>query len=543
MTIGDITKARRVFYNDDGDSCLLSYRGPLRPEMVTDSVDVLIGTAVTTLALCVSYSDLVTYPSEIVSMYGWRDTPSNHTSPVYRHTNEFFREVRERDWDIPKMVMERAAEKGLEFIPSMRMNDGHFAQKVHPTEHPLTGKFWMEHQDLTINPRARWPADYREYLLDYRHEAVREFRLASAFEIIGRYAADGFEMDWTRHYCYFRVGEERPELITEMVRKVRKRLDERGAKEKRRLLLVVRVPASVAESLKLGLDVHTWIKEVLVDVVVPSSPSRYISLDMPIGEWVEVAAGTPVEIHASPDSAAPRGNGQATVEMYRAAASNYYAMGAHGFYIFNLFCRGYPLGDDAYIIMRDVADPEALSRRDKLFLATLDNWRPDTDTLPVPLTAPERPARIGLMVGDDLACARAQSTLRRVTLRLRVDRFAPEDRVEVCLNGRQLDMAAAQVFVPNGADMIAWNASTASWTWERQTLKGPWAWIEVDLTDALPRRGDNLVTVRPLAIPVPGREFDLTLTDVDLQVDYDFCGASHPQLAGQAFGGKGAQGR
>jgi hypothetical protein len=57
-----MTRKRRLFYNDDGDTGLLSYRGSLRAEMVTDAVDVLLGTPVTTLVLCVSYSDLVTYP-------------------------------------------------------------------------------------------------------------------------------------------------------------------------------------------------------------------------------------------------------------------------------------------------------------------------------------------------------------------------------------------------------------------------------------------------------------------------------------------------
>jgi len=513
---------KRLFYNDDGDTCLLSHRGPLRREMVTDTVNVLAGTPVTTLVLCVSYSDLVTYPSEVASMYGWRDTPSNHTSPVYRRANDLFRQVREQGWDIPKMVMERAAEKGMEFIPSMRMNDGHFAQKVPPTEHPLTGQFWMEHQDLIINPDAEWPSDYREYLLDFRHEAVRAFRLANAFEIIDRYAADGFEMDWTRHPMFFRTGQERPEVITEMVRRVRERLDERGTKEGRRLLLIVRVAASIEDNLRLGLDVPTWIREGLVDVVAPSSPSRYISFDMPIREWVDLVAGTPVEVHASPDSAAPRGDGQATVEMYRAAASNGYAMGAHGFYLFNLFCRGYPLADDAYVIIRDVADPDALWFRDKLFMATLDNWRSDTDTLPVPLTDPERPARVGLMVGDDLAQTLIASTLERAVLKVRVDRIAREDRLEICLNGKPLDVR--HVYIPDMRDMIAWYANTASWTYERNTLNGPWAWIEADLRNELPRRGDNLITVRPLARPAPDREFDLILTDVDLEISYDFCG-------------------
>ena len=73
------------------------------------------------------------------------------------------------------------------------------------------------------------------------------------------------------------------------------------------------------------------------------------------------------------------------------------------------------------------------------------------------------------------------------------------------------------------------NASTASWTWERQTLQSPWAWVEFDLTQDLPRQGDNRVTVRSLAPPAEDQAFELTLTDVDLQVQYAFCGQELPR--------------
>jgi len=521
-----VNKPRRVFYNDDGDGVLLSYKGTLRPEMATDSVDVLLGTPITTLVLCVSCSDTVTFPSEIVSMYAWRDTPSRRSSASFWHTYQFFNQVREQGWDIPKMILERAEEKGLEFIPSMRMNDAHYGIGVHPTENPNTGEFWMEHQDLIIEPEGSWPEYYqrRGHLLDFRHEAVRDFRLASAIEIIDRYGKYGFEMDWTRHPVFFLKGKEQPELITDMVRKVRARLDERGREQGRRLPLIMRVRAGIEESLQTGLDARTWIAEGLADYIVPSSQSRYIAFDMPMCEWMELAAGTPVEIHVSPDSASPRGDGNATLEMYRAAASNYFAMGVDGFYLFNLFCRGYPLEDDAYLIMRDVADPDTLSRRDKLFMASLDNWRPDTDTLPVSLSDPNRAARIGLMVGDDLALARRSGTLRGATLRVRVDRILPEDRLEITLNDTKLDLKEAVVDMPDKPALKRWKLQTGHWTYEAKTLNGPWAWIEFELKDVLPRKGDNLVTVRSLVAPAADREIELTLTDVDLAVSYNFCG-------------------
>ena len=36
-----------------------------------------------------------------------------------------------------------------------------------------------------------------------------------------------------------------------------------------------------------------------------------VSIDMPINEWMDLVKGTSVEVHPAPDSACPRGNGQA----------------------------------------------------------------------------------------------------------------------------------------------------------------------------------------------------------------------------------------
>ena len=186
---------QRLFYNDDGDTCLSEYRGAFTPAMVTDAVDVLLGTPVTTLVYCVSPADLVNFPSAVTEMPGWRRTASHQTGH-YRRQYALYQHVREQGWDIPGMVMERAAAAGLEFIPSVRMNDAHFGQKAHPREHPWTSPFWLEHQDLAMGP-AEFLFWGNEHLHDFRHEEVRAQRLALIAEVIERYGDLGLELDWT----------------------------------------------------------------------------------------------------------------------------------------------------------------------------------------------------------------------------------------------------------------------------------------------------------------------------------------------------------
>jgi len=307
-----VTRApeRRLLYNDDGDTCLSEYRGAFTPAMVTDAVDVLLGTPVTTLVYCVSPSDLVNYPSAVTEMPGWRRTPS-HEAGHYRRQYALYQHVRERGWDIPGMVMERAA------------------------------------------------------------------------------------------------------------------------------------------------------------------------------------------------------------------AANYHAMGADGFYVFNLFCQGYPLQGDQYLILRDVSHPRALARRDKLFMASPDSslWRRDSDVLPVSLPDADTTARIGLWVGDDLEAHRRDGSLGAAVLRVRVNDLEPDEQLAIGLNGEDLDLVDAQR--PGRRQTVARGMHVASWTYEGRELgPNPGIWLECELGANLPRRGDNIVTIRRRQ----GGCAPVRVVQVELPVRYEYCG-------------------
>jgi hypothetical protein len=95
--------------------------------------------------------------------------------------------LREQGIDILGTVMRRAKQQGLEFVPSLRMNDGHFGNNIHPAENPLTGEFWMKHPDMVIGPIDPNIAGYQgfcQYLLNFEHEAVRDYRIGQIYELI-----------------------------------------------------------------------------------------------------------------------------------------------------------------------------------------------------------------------------------------------------------------------------------------------------------------------------------------------------------------------
>ena len=108
---------------------------------------------------------------------------------------------------------------------------------------------------------------------DYAIPGVREAMLTFVKEVLDGYEVDGVEYDYMRWCHMFKPGEGKnnAHLLTDFTRKTRKLLDE-AAKRRgiERLELGVRVPQNIKECDYLGFDLATWIKEGLVDYVVPS---------------------------------------------------------------------------------------------------------------------------------------------------------------------------------------------------------------------------------------------------------------------------------
>ncbi len=485
----------RFFYNDDGDRLIFLLKGPFHQRQLHDPVDVLVGTGVTTLVFCANMgSDIAYYPSKVASAPNWRQVENHRRNARYTYFNRLYEVgggLRKQKIDALGTVMRRAKAQGLEFVPSLRMNDGHFAQKVHPNEHPLTGEFWMKNQDLIICPGKAWSreASYKDFVLDFQHEKVRAYRLAQIFELIDGYAADGFEMDFTRHYCFFRPGHQRPELITDMVRKTRARLHKKEQAAGKALFLIVRVPHTLAVCRELGLDVVRWMQEGLVDYVVASSPSRYFQFDIPLEEFIRAAKGTTCRVVASPDS------WKATPAMYRAAMANYFGMGQKDTYLFNFFTARaeqrdyYPFRDEDYALLRDLKSPVTLWGRPKHFMS--DGWFPGRS---VSVKEPGRTYEVGIYIGDDLAACRDARILKAACLRVHLRGRKTGDPVKIALSGTPLPIEGA---------------------------KDEGGVIGFDLTGRLPKAGHNTVSVTVERLPTGSQ---LTVTLAELLTDYDLRG-------------------
>ncbi len=377
--------------------------------------------------------------------------PSSDVLPTTRwgFSAEWQEKLKAADVDLMRVIMDRCRERGIAFLACLRMNDRH--------GHAVKAEFWKEHPQWRLE-------DYRGGL-DYKHEGVRAKLLAFIEELLGRYDVDGIEFDYMR-WCHVFSREEaegNAPLLTDMTAKVRKLLDDaarrRGAKH---LRFGVRVPPTLEECRGLGFDVAAWVKQGLVDYIVPSD-FFHTDIDTRVEDFVTLTEGTDCEVYPAIHPLIGRGNQRNLMKLinYRAAAQNFYARGAHGIspynYMYTWDKRRSPGYEGSGVRwpaalgwLRELADPARVAARDRhyLFHTMWDQGAPtgyDKDRR-INLTQAEPAGGQSFRVCEDLT----DPDLRAVVQFKAVGLDASETLL-IELNGRKVeDMQVTRVADPDG---------------------------------------------------------------------------------------------
>jgi hypothetical protein len=259
--------------------------------------------------------------------------------------------------DYPARMIERCRHDGISPWITLRMNDCHFNNI---SDHPFHGSFWKNNPQYA---RKNCPG-YFATCLDYAHPAVRDFYKALVAEVLDRYDMDGLELDFMRECYLFSAGKEAEGMpvLTAWLGDVRKLVDAAAAKRGHSVRLGVRVPSRPEVASGWGLDVATWVKKGLIDVLVATPRWATLELDMPLEQWRKLldAEGDSPMIAAScrNNRDSPRGTSKVTLAggleilyrpfpggpattvspaLARGAAVNVLAGGADAVYLFNYF--------------------------------------------------------------------------------------------------------------------------------------------------------------------------------------------------------------
>lgn len=265
-------------------------------------------------------------------------------------------------------------EKGIEMWHSMRMDDVHHTPLK--LEHrPQHCDMWLDRKDLIRAwYRHTWRGEWVDNALDYGQPEVYDYHLRMAREYLLDYESDGIELDWLRCAPIFKPGfdEMNTPLLTRFMRDVRKAADEAEAKWGHRIRIAARVPAHVTDAMGMGMDVPTWAREGLIDVLIPSPRDCATEQDTNVALW-RILAPAPVILAPCIDCIMSSNPGWSLE--YSAAtdcgfASNFYQQGADTIYFYNHFPNQAPSHPDLQSVFGFIGDRKLTAAKPRRHVVT-----------------------------------------------------------------------------------------------------------------------------------------------------------------------------
>ena len=241
------------------------------------------------------------------------------------------------------LMMQGFREVGINPWLSFRMNDFHERRPEIKTS-ACFSNFYHEHPEYYLcHLPPRFAATFRDRAYNYAIEAVREHFLGLIEESLERYDCYGIELDFQREACLFPYGMEYDgvEIMNVFMRKVKELLQKFEVKYGHELKCAVRVPSEIQTCFDFGMDVVQWVREGLVNVVIPTSRWATTDFDIPVKLWANLikpfgailAPGVEYRIMPCDDSEMVTHN----IETFAAFAANAYAQGADRIYYYNFF--------------------------------------------------------------------------------------------------------------------------------------------------------------------------------------------------------------
>lgn len=312
------------------------------------------------------------YPAKVGTL--WGQGAEDFPSPGYRRVAECMREMSEKGIDSLQVALDHAHEIGMEFFASIRFLFG-----MCPPAEVFEDPFFRDHPEF----RCR---DYDGTEISHPSFAFPEVRryVLSLLEDVARYDIDGVNLIFPRGMPYvlyekplieeFRrqmgidpttLGEKDPRwqwyervamptfwfgdrpamekiaerrvtrldelshpvqdwlrwrahALTEFMRGLHGLLKQMGKGQK----VSAVVFANEADNLFYGLDVESWVKERLVDIIIPYPWPEYFELDMDFFRRITKGSGCEIYPNMMPRRMEPR--------EYLRKALSYYEQGAEG---------------------------------------------------------------------------------------------------------------------------------------------------------------------------------------------------------------------
>jgi len=465
MTIADmramrqelVNRPRRIIFNNDGCDVLYEMTAGTKEAFLAARSTALPDTHVDTVfytPTCSGFGQF-TYATDIGDRFTCTERPDD-TNKIGDFSNNRFGELLAQGLDPVAMETEFCHEHGIECFCSFRMNDIHdgwAAWYSHRLFNPLKRKHrnWLVGDGIpgvpgNSNSHGSWTA------MDFSHPEVRDLATAFVDEVCTMFDLDGVELDFCRHYVYFKsqawgqdVSPEETAMMTDMLRKIRGVVEEHSVRRGRPILLAVRVPDSDGYRRAMGVDLEAWLEADYVDLVAVSDYWR-------MSPWqanVELVQRYGKNVFACLSESRERDKAACSlrnsIESYRARVMQAIKAGVDGIYLFN----AQDVSNET--LYNELGDIDLLRALPKVYVTTArgvgnaDFWMRDgvKRFLERQLVCPSRPQSISagqtielpLLIGDEAEGENAPSFV--LSLRFREGGNAG---LTVSCNGDQLSV-------------------------------------------------------------------------------------------------------
>ncbi|MEI6871736.1 MAG: family 10 glycosylhydrolase [Verrucomicrobiota bacterium] len=241
---------------------------------------------------------------------------------------------REQGLDYFEELIKRGHTRGKEIWWGLRMNE---VERGHLAVYDIKTFAEMKERNPVKAAHPEWllRSWWWQGFWNYAVKEVRDYRLSIVREVAEQYDFDGVQLDFLRTTPHLPPGKqwENREHLTCFMRDVRTSLQSQAAKRGRPFLLAARVPDSIEGCHTDGLDIETWAREGLVDVLVLGT--RTIRVD--VASFRKAMAGAPVKLMPSFDCfhATDGYHGDQSLDLVRGVFGNYLHQDADGVGAFN----------------------------------------------------------------------------------------------------------------------------------------------------------------------------------------------------------------
>ena len=267
---------------------------------------------------------------------------------------------REQGLDYFDELIKQGHKRGKEIWWGLRMNE---VERGHLAFYDIKAFAEMKERNPVKAAHPDWliRSWWWQGFWNYAVKEVRDYRLSIVREVAEQYDFDGVHLDFLRHTPFLPPGKqwENREHLTSFMREVRSTLLSQAARRGRPFLLAARVPDSVEGCHADGLDIETWAREALVDVLILGT--RTINVD--VASFRKAMAGAHVKLLPSFDCyhATDGYHGDQSLDLVRGVFGNYLHQGADGVGTFNGIIGSPEQAEKLGLTQTDTRDLEVFS--------------------------------------------------------------------------------------------------------------------------------------------------------------------------------------